>query len=164
MKALIAYYSDTGNTEKVARAISDAVDFDKDIRKISDVLDWKGYDIIFIGFPVHAHSVPEKAATQIAKIPEGRKVVFFSTHGSLRGGILPKQAFEHALGLSAKLTVLGHFGCRGKVDEAIIEALKKNPQHQAWTEEAASAMGHPDENDLADARAFCAQILAKVKA
>ena len=164
MKALIAYYSDTGNTEKVAHAISDAVDFDKDIRKISDVADWKGYDMIFIGFPVHAHSVPGKAATQIGKIPEGQKVAFFSTHGSLRDGILPKQAFEHALGLSAKLTVLGHFNCRGKVAEVILEALKKNPQHQAWVEQAAGAMRHPDENDLADARTFGKQIIAKVKA
>lgn len=164
MKALIAYYSDTGNTEKVARAIFDAVDFDKEVRTISEVQDWTGYDIIFIGFPVHAHSVPEKAAGRFAQIPEGQKVAFFSTHGSLREGILPKQAFEHALGLSVKLTVLGHFNCRGKVVEAIIEALKKSPQHQAWAEEAAGAMRHPDENDLADARAFAAQMIAKVKA
>jgi flavodoxin len=164
MKALITYYSDTGNTEKVAQAIADAVDFDKDVRKISDVADWTGYDIVFIGFPVHAHSVPEKAAAQIAKIPQGRKVAFFSTHGSLRDGILPKQAFEHALGLAQKLTVLGHFGCRGKVAEVIIEALKKNPQHSAWAEEAAGAMRHPDENDLADAGVFAVQMMAKVKA
>jgi flavodoxin I len=164
MKALIAYYSDTGNTEKVARAISDAVDFDMQVRKISDVTDWKGYDIIFFGFPVHAHSVPAKAAQQIAKIPKGQKIAFFSTHGSLRNGILPKQAFEHALGLSAKLMVLGHFGCRGKVDGQIIESLQKNPQHKAWVEEAAGAIRHPDENDLADAKAFGAQMVAKVKA
>ncbi len=164
MKALIAYYSDTGNTEKVARAISDAVDFDKEVRKVSDVTDWKGYDIIFFGFPVHAHSVPEKAASQIAKIPEGQKIAFFSTHGSLRDGILPKQAFEHALGLSAKLKVLGHFGCRGKVAEQVIDALQKNPQHKAWAEEAAGAIRHPDENDLADAKAFGTQMIAKIKA
>lgn len=162
MKALIAYYSDTGNTQKVAHAISEAVDFDKDIRKISDVMDWKGYDIIFMGFPVYAHSVPEKAAMQIAKIPEGQKVAFFSTYGSLSDGILPKQAFEHALGLSVKLTVLGHFGCRGKVAEAVIEALITNPQHKAWAEEASGAMRHPDENDLADARAFGKQMVAKL--
>ncbi|MBN1365072.1 MAG: hypothetical protein JW976_09745 [Syntrophaceae bacterium] len=164
MKALIAYHSDTGNTEKVARAIYDTVNFDKEVRKISDVKDWKGYDIIFFGFPVHAHSVPEKAASQIAKIPKGQKIAFFSTHGSLRNGILAKQAFEHALGLSAKLTVLGHFSCRGKVAEQIIESLQKNPQHKAWAEEAAGAIHHPDENDLADAKAFSTQMVAKVKA
>jgi flavodoxin len=164
MKALIAYYSDTGNTEKVARAISDAIDFDKEVRKISEVTDWKGYDIIFLGFPVHAHSVPEKAALRFDQIPEGQKIAFFSTHGSLRDGILPKQALDHALGLSAKLNVLGHFNCRGKVAAPVIEALKKNPQHQAWAEEAAGAFRHPDENDLADARAFGARMIARVKA
>lgn len=162
MKALVAYYSETGNTQKIARAIYDAVDFGKDLKKISEVEDWSGYDIIFYGFPVQAHSVPEAAAAPIAKIPEGRKIAFFSTHGSLRGGDLPKQAFEHALGLAVKLKVLGYFGCRGKVAEKIIDMLLKSPQHAAWGEEARGAIRHPDEHDLADAKTFAAQMIAKI--
>jgi hypothetical protein len=120
--------------------------------------------MIFCGFPVQAHSVPAKAAALIAKIPQGQKVAFFSTHGSLRGGQLPAQAFEHALGLSAKLTVIGHFGCRGKVSEKIIEALLKSPQHEAWAQEARGALLHPDASDVADAKTFAAQMIAKINA
>ncbi len=162
MKALIAYYSDTGNTQKVAQAIAGAVEFDKDLKAVAEVSNWNGYDLIFFGFPVHAHSVPEKAAKALAGIPAGQKIAFFSTHGSQRGGDLPKQAFEHALGLAAKLTVLGHFGCRGKVEEKIIDALAKSPQHAAWAEEARSTLHHPDEADLADAKTFAAQMIAKI--
>ncbi len=164
MKALITYYSETGNTEKVARAIYDAIEFNKELKNISDVSDWSGYDIVFFGFPVQAHSVPETAAATIAKIPQGQKIAFFSTHGSLRGGDLPKQAFEHALGLALKLKVLGHFGCRGKVAEKIIDMLLKSPQHAAWGEEARGAIRHPDEYDLADAKTFAAQMVAKINA
>lgn len=162
MKALVTYYSETGNTKKVAEAIFKAIHIEKELKKVQEVKNTGGFDIIFYGFPVSAHSVPEKAAEFISGLPAGQKVAFFSTHGSLRGGQLPRQAFEHALGLAAKLKVLGHFGCRGEVSQEIIDLLLKSPAHQAWTEEARGAAGHPDENDLADAKTFATEMLAKI--
>ena len=103
MKALVTYYSETGNTEKLARAIYEAIYIDKELKPIQDVKDTDGYDIIFYGFPVMAHSVPGKAQALIKKLPKGQKIAFFSTHGSRRDGQLPKQAFEHAIGLSSKI-------------------------------------------------------------
>jgi len=162
MKALVSYYSATGNTKKVAQAIFAAIDVDKELTAVQDVKSVEGYDIIFYGFPVNAHSVPAKAASFISGLPAGQKIAFFSTHGSQRGGQLPKQAFEHALGLAAKLKVLGSFGCRGQVSQQIIDALMKSPEHKAWAEEAQSANGHPDQSDLADAKKFAAEMLAKI--
>ena len=160
MKALVTYYSETGNTEKLARAIYEAIYIEKELKPIQDVKDTHGYDIIFYGFPVMAHSVPEKAQALIKKLPKGQKIVFFSTHGSRRDGQLPKQALEHALGLSSKIKVLGHFGCQGKVSAKLIESLREKPEHKAWVEEALTAEGHPDQHDLADAKNFTSQILA----
>lgn len=162
MKALVTYYSDTGNTEKLARAIHEAIHFEKEIKPMSDVQSTDGCDILFCGFPVHAQSLPRKAQDFIKSLPAGRKVAFFSTHGSLRGGQLPRQAFEHALGLAAKAVVLGHFGCRGQVRQNIIDALMKKPEHKAWAEEALGAAGHPDAQDLADGKKFAQEMLAKV--
>jgi flavodoxin len=162
MKVLVAYYSATGNTKKVAEAIFEAIPTEKELKSVQEVKETAGFDIIFYGFPVNAHSVPAKAAGFINGLPAGQKVAFFSTHGSLRGGQLPKQAFEHALGLAAKLKVLGHFGCRGEVSQEIIDALLKSPAHQAWAEEARGAIGHPDANDLADAKTFAEEMLAKI--
>ena len=160
MKALVAYYSETGNTERLARAIYEAINIDKELKPIQDANDTDGYDIIFYGFPVIAHSVPRKAQALIKKLPLGQKVVFFSTHGSFRDGQLPKQALEHAIGLSSKIKVLGHFGCRGKVSANVIDSLRAKPEHKAWVEEAMSADGHPDQHDLADAKKFTLQMLA----
>lgn len=162
MKALVTYYSDTGNTEKIARAIYEAIHFEKELKPVLEVQNTKGFDIIFFGFPVKAHSVPGKATNLIKELPEGQKIAFFSTHGSLRGGHLPKQAFEHAVSLASKAKVLGHFGCRGKVDQKIIDALMKQAEHKAWAEEALGAIHHPDEHDLADARQFASEMLAKI--
>jgi len=163
MKALVTYYSQTGNTEKIARAIYDAIPVAKEIKPIDDVDSVGGYDIIFCGFPVYAHSVPGKAQPFIKGLPKGQKVAFFSTHGSLRGGQLPKQAFEHAVGLASHATILGHFGCRGIVNQKIIDALMQKPEHKAWAEEALSAEGHPDRADLEDAKTFALEMIAKIR-
>jgi flavodoxin I len=162
MKALVTYYTQTGNTEKVARAIFEALPVDKELIPVQDIQKAEGYDIVFCGFPVQIHSVPEKAQSLIKGLGEGQKVAFFSTHGSLRGGQLPKQAFEHAIGLAAKARVIGHFGCRGKADPKIIEFLMKKPENKAWAEEAQSAEGHPDKADLADAKEFALKMLTIV--
>ncbi len=162
MKALVTYFSKTGNTEKVARAIYETLTVDKEIKPIQGLESAAGYDIVFCGFPVHAHSVPGKAQPFIKALGEGQKIAFFSTHGSLRGGQLPKQAFENAIGLAPKAKVLGHFGCRGKVNPGIIELLMKQQENRAWAEEAQSADAHPDQADLEDAKAWALSMLTKV--
>ena len=87
MKALMIYCSQTGNTEKLARAIYEGIEqAEKDILPIKEDGDIEGYDIIFCGFPVQAHSVPEEMASFIKNIPDGKKLTIFATHGSLRGG------------------------------------------------------------------------------
>jgi len=98
MKVLVAYYSLSGNTEKVARAIFEAIEAEKEIKPVKEVQSTDGYDLLFIGFPVQAHSVPEAAQPLIRNLKAGQKVAFFSTHGSLRGGQLARQAFEDAWG------------------------------------------------------------------
>jgi flavodoxin I len=161
MKALVAYHSRTGNTEKLARAIFEAIHFEKEILPLREVKSFAGYDVIFLGFPVQGHCVPAAVIPFFGKLPPGQPIALFSTHGSLRGGQLPRQAFEQALGLAAKVKVLGTFGVRGEVDPQVIDALSQQLEHQAWAEEARSAHGHPDEADLADGREFARGILAK---
>lgn len=158
MKTLITYYTQTGNTEKVARAIYETIGAPKELLPVKEVRNSDGYDLIFCGFPVHAHSVPLSVQDFIKGIPPGTKLALFVTHGSLRGGELATTAIEHATGLASKLKVLGTFGCRGKVDPKVIEALLKQPEHRAWAETAKSAASHPDESDLEDARHFAKMI------
>jgi flavodoxin len=159
MKILVTYFTKSGNTEKVAQAIYQAIGAKKEIVPLKEAKNPDGYDIIFCGFPVHAHSVPVPVQNFIKSIPPGKKLAFFVTHGSLRGGDLAVTAIEHAISLASKLKLLGTFGCRGKVDPKLIEALLKQPEHRAWAETAKSAASHPDESDLEDARQFAKKTL-----
>jgi flavodoxin I len=162
MKALVTYYSQTGNTEKLARAIYDAIHFEKDLLPIQDVDIHRGYDIIFVGFPVQAHSVPAMVHSFFKNLPHGQPIALFCTHGSIRGGHFPKQAIEHAIGLATRAKVLGTFGVRGRVDPKIIDSLMKMVEHRAWVEEAQGAIDHPTDADLADGKTFAKGILSKI--
>ena len=81
MKALVAYYSESGNTEKLAKAVYEGINLkDKGIEPIGEAKA-KDCDVIFIGFPVQASSVPAKVEQFIKSIPEGKMLAFFVTHG-----------------------------------------------------------------------------------
>lgn len=155
-KILVSYLSRTGNTQKVAQAIHDALEGDKAIKPYTVVEDGEvdSYDLVFIGFPVHAHSVPPRMEDFLREIPKGEKIALFCTHGSLTGTHLSREALQHASVLASRAKILGTFSCRGKVAPEVLETLSKSPEHHAWAEMAVTARTHPDENDLEDARAF----------
>jgi flavodoxin len=165
MKALVTYFSKTGNTEKVAHAVYEGIAFvEKEILPMQKVKDIKKYELIFVGFPVHAHSVPGPVEKFVRGIPAGKRVAFFATHGSLRGGPFAITAFHYAISLATQKKVLGTFGCRGKVSAGVIEKLLKSPQDKYWALEAQSAGHHPDESDLHDAARWARWMVMKAGA
>lgn len=157
-KMLVTYFSQTGNTKAVAEAIFASLEGDKEIQPMEDGLSLDGYGLVFVGFPVQSHSVPYKADTFLRRIPAGKKIALFCTHGSLPGHRLSREALEYALVCAAKAKLLGTFACRGKLSLKALEFLSKSPEHQEWTDMAASAATHPDATDLAEARAFARKI------
>ena len=166
MKVLVTYYSDTGNTEKLARAIYEGIEHaEKDILPLGEAQDkdMSQYDLIFCGFPVQASSVPNKVHPFLKGLPKGSLLALFSTHGSLRGGPLTIEAMHEALGLAKQTVILGTFCCRGKVKHSLLEALEKKPQHKQWVEEAQSAAGHPDEHELEDAKEFARWMVIRAR-
>ncbi|HDP95149.1 MAG TPA: hypothetical protein ENN40_07305 [Candidatus Aminicenantes bacterium] len=161
MKVLIAYFSQTGNTEKVAGAIYDAAENETRILAgVDEVKDLDSPDLIFVGLPIMHHSVPGQASRLIQRIPADKSVALFATHGCLRGGKLAVEGFYHAVSLASKLYMLGSFGCQGEVDHHVMDELSHLPEYRGWLNEARSAVGHPDAADLEDARQFAALMLA----
>ena len=160
-RILVTYYSRTGNTKQVAEAIYDALDGEKSIEPIGQHADRETdeFNLVFAGFPVHSHSVPYAVEEFLKSIPEGKKIAFFSTHGSLTGSRLSREALENATVLCARAHVLGTFSCRGRVSPQALDVLMRSPEHRAWAGMAASAATHPDESDLEDARNFAAWVL-----
>lgn len=158
-KILVTYFSLTGNTKQVAEAIHESLEGDRTIKPVDEVQELEDYTLIFIGFPVHSHSVPFKIERLLKRIPERKKIALFSTHGAITGSHLSQEALEHAVVTASQTKVLGTFSCRGKVSSQALEILSKSPEHMTWAEMAPSAQTHPDEGDLEDARSFAKRMM-----
>jgi len=155
-KTLVTYVSQTGNTKSIAEAIYAAVEGEKSIKSAEDILDEDlvEFSLIFIGFPVHSHSISYKTESLIKRLPPKKKIALFSTHGSLTGGHLARAALEYAAVIGSHTQILGTFSSRGRVSKNAMDVLSKSPEHKAWVEMAVSAHTHPDDSDLDDARSF----------
>ena len=160
-KSLVTYFSKTGNTKAVAEAIYGALEVEKAMKSLHELQGdiSSEFNLIFIGFPVHSHSIPFSVEEFLKKIPRAKKIAFFSTHGSLTGSRLSREALEYATVIASQVNVLGTFSCRGKVSPQTLKVLEKSPEHQAWAEMAATASTHPDKADLEDARSFAKWIM-----
>ena len=81
MRAIVIYYSETGNTEKVARAVAAGL-ATKAVR-IEDIKprELSGYDIICIGTPVQGAAPAKKMLDFISQMPDmnGKKAAVFCT-------------------------------------------------------------------------------------
>ncbi|MFO7733155.1 MAG: flavodoxin family protein [Candidatus Aminicenantes bacterium] len=158
-RTLVTYFTLTGNTKLVAEAIYEALPGEKEIRPMTEAGDLSPFGLIFAGFPVQSHSVPYRAEIFLKSIPAGKKVALFSTHGSVAGSRLSKEALEHASVLLSAAGLLGTYSCRGKVSMQALEVLMRSPEHEAWADMAASAATHPDAHDLEEARDFAGRIV-----
>jgi len=156
---LVAYCSITGNTKKIAEEIFEAIPPPKAIHPMAEVHGLDEYGLIFAGFPVQSHAVPYQAEKFLKSIPKGKKIALFSTHGSLTGSRLSREAIEHAVVISAQARLISTFSCRGKVSPQALEVLSRSPEHEAWADMAASASTHPNEHDLSEARAFARWVI-----
>jgi len=156
MRALIVYFSQTGNTEQVARAIGRGLDgagcetADLAALRETGPKDWLDYDLLAMGTPVFYYKEPVNVRDWIQSLvprPRPGPVLTFNTNGGN-----PTNTFRR---LQKQLRpkggrVLGSFECLGYDTYPIY--LKSFRQ---W--------GHPDADDLAGAEAFGREMVAKAE-
>lgn len=160
-KTLVAYFSRTGNTKKVAETVYGELAGDRTITTIDKAEALDAYDLIFVGFPVQSHSVPFPVETFLKSLPKGKRIALFCTHGAFPHHPIALEALEYAAILSGHCRLLGTFHCRGKLSLQALDALAKSPEHREWSEMAPSAASHPDAHDLAEAAVFARHMKAR---
>ena len=164
MKTLVVYSSKTGNTQKVARAIYDALPEPKEIFSAKEAPDPSEYDFLALGFWVDKGTANAGSARYMATV-KGKKVGLFGTLGAYPDSDHAKQCLEKAKALVQGNEILGEFLCQGKVDPTLIKMMetrmKDDPHHSITPERRArleEAAKHPDEKDLADAQALFVEL------
>ncbi len=163
MKALVAYMSKTGNTKKVAEAIFGEIDCEKEMNRIDDVDSIEGYDIAFLGFPIHAEGPDKKTAELLKKhCISGRNVVLFITHASPEDNPELQPMLDKFRQAAGNANIIGMFDCQGELARAIkfVMSMMPNAKYRAWARQD-NSKGQPDETRLNNARAFSRDIMKK---
>jgi flavodoxin len=166
MKTLVAYFTQTGNTKKVAEVIYEEIPGEKDIKALGELENLDGYDLIFYGFPIQAMNPAKDAGEFLEAKGAGKKIVLFITHGAPEDAERVGPWLENARELVSKVgaELAGLFDCQGEVSQAITDFLLNNddPELRRYGQEVAEAKGLPDEARLERARDFAREILTNL--
>jgi flavodoxin/formate hydrogenlyase subunit 6/NADH:ubiquinone oxidoreductase subunit I len=152
MKGIIMYYSQTGNTRKIAEAIysgSSTVLEQIDLVHISkaDYKNLKDYDVVGIGMPVWCEREPVNVVRFIENMTgmEGKFAFVFCTHTTLAGKFMKRIV---SLLEEKKMIVTGWEDWYG----GNVSPISEKPYYTD---------GHPDDTDLREARDFGKDIMEK---
>lgn len=162
MKVLVAYMSQTGNTKKIAEAIYDAIPQPKEIKRVDDVTSLEGYDLAFLGFPIHASGPDKKAKAFLETHAKNRTMALFITHAATDGAPPVQGWIQKFRDAAVGANIVGVFECQGQASRLIktIMLLNRNPGVRA---SARSSQGQPDASRLERVRTFANEIMNKIK-
>ncbi len=116
MKIIVAYMSQTGNTKKVAEAIFEEIQAEKDIKELKDVDSLEGYDFTFVGFPMHYGGPAKPAKNFLEKHVQGKKIALFVTHATREDSKGLQKWLAKCKKAATGADLVGFFNCQGKLD------------------------------------------------
>ncbi len=171
MKILIAYHSNTGNTEKVANAMKDGLEEEGQEVIISPAKDvdpssLNSYDLIILGSGIYSRTIGRSIKSLINKAPElPSKFACFQTYQNEKW--YPK-AFKKGIGKALEKhasTILDEFRCGGynlgMSDEQMTQLISSFPPDEGKKMEAQRkrTKGRPNEEDFENAKSFAKNLL-----
>ena len=165
MSVLVAYFSQTGNTKKVAEAIYGEIAGTREIKELAAVENLEAHDLSFIGFPIMAFGPAKPAKEFLAAHAAGKKVALFITHASPEDAEPLEEWLAACREAASDADLVGVFNCQGELAESIAALLANSddPQIRAFSEGRSETVGQPDETRLEKARAFAREIIEKAE-
>lgn len=149
MKTLIYYDSHHhGNTKKVAEAMAGEGNVDLVDVSAHGTVSLEDYDCIGLASGIYGFSVHQDLVALARQLPQGKPLFFVYTYG-LKPGTGAKALYEIAK--EKGCPVLGEFSCRGFNTFGPFKLA------------GGTAKGHPDEQDLDQARAFFRGLLERLE-
>ena len=183
MKILVTYYSQTGQTKKIAKVIHEAVaeKHESTLKKLSKVSvdNLNDYDLVFAGAPCHHSDLAAKLKKFLSSIPPNPsfKLAGFFTHACLppENSEEDKLLFERWVGKCAptfeqvvqekNISFLGYFRCMGAASKMIEIFIRREiiTDKNKWEEYLPDLRASPKAEDLANARAFALNVLQQIE-
>ena len=164
MKVLIAYMSKTGNTRKVAEAIYEEINDEKEITPIDEIDSIEDYDVAFLGFPIHKMGPDKKEAKLLEKLcSNGRNVALFITHAAPEDSPDLPPMLDKFRQAARGANVMDMFDCQGELDRTtkLIMSILPDAKLRMWAKQD-NSKGQPDDVRLDRARAFSRSVMQKL--
>lgn len=179
MKILITYFSQSGNTEKIAQAIHEvsSKNHESTLKRLKKVKieELEDYDLVFIGSPCHDSDLAKPALRFLKKIPNSPKfaIAGFYTHSTFlpEGDERIKKLSEKWSGKcittfedvkkEKNANLKGYFRCQGIPSPPIEQFIHKTiiKDDEEWADFIEEVKKHPNEKDIEDAKKFAQDIL-----
>lgn len=171
MKVLVTYFSQTGNTQKIASAICEQASQANDaaLKKLDEVnpKDVADYDFIIIGSPLHSGTLAEPVK-QFLSTMEGRpgqQMAVYITHFAPAYPDQDMDAFTQPVKAACNekgIEYKGCFDCQGFLTESLHEMVQKklNLTDDQWAETVRQMTGRPNQEDVENAKTFAKELFA----
>lgn len=171
MKILITYFTQSGNTKKLAESIFEGcLNEDAELKPIEEVdpSSLKDYDLVFLGSGIYASRVHKSLGeliTQAQELPSN--FAFFCSHASLDSYQDGFKVVKRKLG-KADSKIIDIFDCMGdnigipdSTRRAMLERVP--PEQRKKAEEHQQRLkGRPNEEDLENVKKFAQSITKKL--
>jgi len=168
-KILIAYYSQTGNTERVAKAVHEVLAAEEvTLSKITEIdpLSLKSYNLVLLGSGIYAgsfHKSVKKLLKDAGELPP--KFALFYTHATLEPRTF--QSFPREIRKIIEKggrQICAEFECLGNQnvpEEQIKQRLQNltSEERGKAEEQIEKLKGHPDDEDCYKAQEFAQSLL-----
>ena len=182
MNILVAYYSETGNTKKVAEALHEAasVKANVELSKIQDVSpdSLSRYDLLFLGSACHDADLARPFKRFLEHLPKNPrfKLAGFFTHATYTPEITERRrdlfeqwagrcspTFERVCGEKG-IHFLGYFHCMGAASKPIEDFIHREiiTSEEEWNQYLPELKTHPNSKDLDDAKKFVIETISKL--
>jgi flavodoxin len=151
MKCAVVYYSETGNTEKLAKQIYYLLDGQERILVNATVQpEIPQADVYFVGFPIHQKNCSIKAVDVLEQIETGKLMLFATC------GLTPTEKYQKKLEtalnvwISDDVDYMGMFLCQGKTTDIQKEKIYDiNPVYRDKLETMFhEGDNHPNQEDF----------------
>lgn len=165
MKVLVTYLSSSGNTKRVAEAIYNEIEGEKELREMSEVRSLDGYDLAFVGFPIVGSGAPSKAKRFLSRTARGKRTALFVTHGMPADMEKLRPMLEKCRQAAGGSEVVGMYDCQGKMAGFMTKVLRLYPDREVrqWVRSGGDrvGVGHPNAWELSGASDFAREVVTR---
>ena len=169
MKILVTYRSVTGNTRKIAEAIHDEIESEKEIKPFPEVDAVDGYDFIFVGCPIEFFGVGKATKAWFDNHLNGKRIGLFCTHGApeFAPGVPQWTDSLKSAATDAGAEIVTFFNCQGELSQDVLDMMAADEDQ--YVRKLASfgrdgTIGQPDELRIGKAREFAIETMKKLSA